>query len=299
MVDWNDYRYFLAVQRSHTLAGAARELGVKHTTVARRLAALEEALGTRLFLQSPDGYTLTQSGKEIAELVVELEKTAGAIELRVAGDDGRIEGTVRLTTSESFNAFFMVHMAELRRKHPRLVVEVFSANRSYDLSRGEADLAIRAAPVDDPSLIARRLACCGWSLYANEVYLAERGTPASPEELAGHDVLGFDDSLRQSPGALWLANHAAGSNCVIRGNSILSVMNAAILGMGLAVLPCFLGDVEPTLRRLTPQVLGTRDVWLVVHPDRARVSRVRAVMQHVTDVMQRAKHLWSGERPCS
>jgi DNA-binding transcriptional LysR family regulator len=296
MLDWNDFRYFLALQRSGTLAAAARELGVKHTTVGRRLAALEEALGAKLFTHSPERFVLTRAGSDIVSLAEELEKTIGAIERRVAGDDARVEGTVRLTTSETFSAFFMKRIADLRARHPKLVVDVLTANRSVDLSRSEADVAVRAAPVDDPNLIAKRLAVCGWSMYANEAYIGQRGSPASPEQLDGHDVLGFDDTLRLSPGAQWLAAHAQGAHHVLRGNSIVSVMNAALVGMGIAMLPCFLGDQERNLRRLTPRVLGTREVWLVVHPDMARVSRVRAVMDFLIEVMGEASGLWSGEQ---
>src|SRR5262249_27261060 len=148
---------------------------------------------------------------------------------------------------------------------PGLLVEVQSANRMLDLARGEADLAVRAAPVTDPNLVARKLAVCGWSMYATEAYIHRHGVPASPEELPSHDVLGFDEALSVSPGAHWLDKHGAGANYVLRGNSIVSLMNAAIVSMGIALLPCFLGDVEKPLRRVTPRVIGTRDVWLVVH----------------------------------
>jgi DNA-binding transcriptional LysR family regulator len=270
---------------------------VKHSTVGRRLAALEAALHTRLFTHTPDGFALTQAGSDIVALAEEIEKNVETIERRAAGDDARIDGVVRLTTSESFSAFFIKRLGELRVRHPNLLVEVLSANRSLDLTRREADLAVRAAPVTDPTLVARRLAVCGWSMYATEGYIVRKGPIASPEQLAGHDVLGFDDTLRQSPGAQWLDAHGAGANQVLRGNSIVSLLNAALVGMGTALLPCFLGDAEPTLRRLTPRVLGVRDVWLVVHPDMARVARVRVVMDFLIELMKREEGLWGGIVP--
>src|SRR5262245_12190294 len=128
VLDWNDLRYFLAVQRAGTLAGAARELNVKHTTVGRRLAALEEALGVKLFTHAPEGFVLTRAGHEIVAHALLMESSVATIERRVAGDDARIEGTVRLTTSESFSKFFVQRLAELRERHPKLLVEVLTDN---------------------------------------------------------------------------------------------------------------------------------------------------------------------------
>src|SRR5262249_17767216 len=146
-LDWNDLRYFLAVQRAGTLAGAARELGVKHTTVGRRLTALEETLGVKLFTHAPEGFVLTRAGSEIVELALSIEASTSAIERRIKGEDSRVEGTVRLTTSESFSKFFVHRLLALRQQHPKLLVEVLSSNRAFDLSRGEADVAVRAGTV--------------------------------------------------------------------------------------------------------------------------------------------------------
>lgn len=284
-MDWNDLRYFLAVRRAGTLAGAARALKVEHSTVSRRLTALEEALGVKLFLRGPDGFTSTPAGDEIAPLAESIEAAIDGINRRVAGGDERIEGTVRLTTSEGMTGFLVKRLGRLRECHPQLLVEVLSGNQSLDLARGEADLAVRLMPTPDPDLVVRKLGECGWGLYAAQGYVRRRGTPPQPDTLTGHDVIAFDDTMAGVPGARWLQAHGAGANVVLRGNSLISVLNACVVGMGIGVLPCFLAASEPTLERLSPAVLGTRDVWLVVHPDRARVARVRVVMDFVAGVM--------------
>jgi DNA-binding transcriptional LysR family regulator len=284
-LDWNDFRHFLAVHRAGTLAGAARGLRVQHSTVGRRLDALEEALGARLFLRTPDGFVLTGAGAAILPLIEEAERALAAAERLVEGGDERIEGIVRLTTSESFSGLLVRRLAELSTLHPQLMVEVLAGNRSLDLSRGEADLAVRIAATTQPDLVCKRIGDAGWSLYASEGYLRRRGAPASPRDLAGHDVIAFDESMAAVPGAIWLDRHGAGARVAIRGNSIPAVLNAAIVGMGLAVIPCFMGDVEPTLSRLTPEVLGSREIWLVFHPDVARIARVRRVIDFVTMVI--------------
>lgn len=283
--DWNDLRYFLAIHREGTLAGAARKLRVQHSTVGRRLETLEKTLGAALFTRTPDGFLLTEAGSQILASAKEAERALTAIERRVAGTDARLDGVVRLTTSEAFSGFLVRHLAELHARHPGLIVEILSGNRVLDLSRGEADIALRLAETTQPDLICKRVGDISWALYAAESYIQRRGAPPSAVDLSGHDVIAFDETMSNIPGALWLNEHAAGTNVILRGNSIVSVLNATIIGMGLAALPCFLAEVEPTLRRLVPETLGSREIWLVFHPDVARIARVRRVIDFVTEII--------------
>lgn len=294
--DWNDFRHFLAIARAGTLVGAGKALGVEHTTVGRRLSALETALGTKLFTRGPEGLALTHAGQEILPLAEEMAARAQAIERRVSGEDARVAGTVRLTASEALSGYLATRLPVLNEQYPDLMVEILSGNRAFDLLRGEADLAVRVREVIEPDLVTRKIAQAGWSLYASPGYLARKGALENVESLAGHEVVGYDDSLAAVPGALWLVEHAAGAKTVLRGNSIMAAFNAATFGVGIAVLPCFIADQEPRLQRLTPRVLGARDVFLVVHPDLARVARVRAVMDFVIDAFAKDALLWSGER---
>jgi DNA-binding transcriptional LysR family regulator len=297
VLDWNDLRYFLAIARAGTLAGAARELRVEHTTVGRRLSAIETALGARLFTRGPDGFTLTDAGTEILPLAEEVAARIERIERCASGADARIEGTVRLTTSESMGGYIVPRLRALRERHSALIVEVLSGNRAFDLMRGEADLAIRVRDVAEPELelVARTLVRAAWSLYASPSYVDRKGALEDPACLRGHDVVGFDPSLGASPGGQWIASHGAGASIVLRANSIVAALNAAIFGMGIAALPCFVADPERALVRLTTDVIGTRNVLLVVHPDLARVARVRAVMDYFVDVFERDAPLWRGE----
>lgn len=297
MLDWNDFRYFLAIFRAGTFAGAARELGVEHTTVGRRLNALETALGARLFIRSPEGMVPTGAGRDMLPLAEEMATRAQAIERRISGNDERMEGIVRVSVSEALSGYLVRQSAGLRDRHPGLMVEMLIGNHASDLLRGEADLAVRARPVTEPDLVAKKLVCAGWSLYASPGYLSRRGPLGEGGCLDGHDVIAFDDSLAGTPGGLWLSDHARGANVAMRGNSLIAVLNAAICGMGIAVIPCFLGAIEPQLQRLTPQVVGARDIFLVVHPDLARVARVRAVMDFIAALFERDRTLWTGTVP--
>ena len=295
-MDWNDLRYFLAVRRAGSLAGAARTLKVEHSTVSRRLAALEDALGATLFLRGPDGFTSTPAGDKLAIHAESMEAAATAIDRQVTGGDERVDGTVRLTTSEVFSGFVVKRLGLLRARHPDLVVEVLSGNQAFDLGRGEADVAIRIMSTSDPELLVRKLVDCGWAMYAARGYVGQRGAPPSPEDLADHDVIGFDETLAKVPGALWLEAHRAGARVVLRANSIMAACNACLAGLGVTVLPCFLGDPEPSLQRLAAKNLGSRPMHLVVHPDRARVARVRVVMDFITEIMTAESQLLHGAR---
>jgi DNA-binding transcriptional LysR family regulator len=276
-LDWNDLRFFLAIHRARTLAGASRTLGVEHTTVGRRLTAMENALGTKLFVRTPDGFSPTTVSHTILVHAEQVEAALVAIE-RIAHDDDRPEGLVRLTTSETFAGYVGRRLGELRARHPKITVEVLSGNANLDLTRREADLALRIAPTKQPELLCRSIAKMGWSLYAARGYVEARGPVTPSETLRGHDVIGFNDSLAQAPGALWFAAHADGANVVLRSGSIPAALNAALGGLGVVAIPCFLGDAEPTLVRLMPDLVGERDMFLVVHPDLAKTARVRVVM---------------------
>ena len=293
-MDWDDIRFFLAIYRSGSSNGAARGLGVQHTTVGRRLTALEAALGTNLFTRTPEGLSPTAAAMEILPLAEAAERSFLAIVRQVGSSDSRIEGQVRLTTSDAFSTYIVRKLPKLRERHPGLTVEILSGNTVFDLSRGEADLAVRMVPTTQPDLICRKVGVAGWSLYASEDYLQRRGKPSSPTELGGHDVIGFDESLAGSPGALWLSQHAKGTHVSLKGNSIGAVVNAAIVGIGLAMVPCYIAASEAALRRVTSEVLSSRDIWLVFHPDAARTARIRIVIDFVAEAISSDAALFAG-----
>ena len=294
-MDWNDLRFFLAAARERSLAGAARRLSVEHTTVSRRLTALETALFAKLFTRSSDGLALTDVGQKLLPQAEAVERTMQVIERTASGCDERIEGVVRVTTSEAFSGFLVKRMGPLREKHPALVVEMLSGNRTFDLLRGEADLAIRLSPVTQGDLVGRKVGDSGWSVYAAPSYLKRKGTPSSIDDLREHDVIGFDETMANLPGAKWLETRLAGANIVMRGNSIVSAFNAAVTGFGIAVLPCLLIEKDAGLARITPDVVSTRDIWLVMHPDLAKLARVRAVIDFIGELIERERTMISGK----
>ena len=297
-MDWNDLRYFLTIARSGSLAKAARELSVEHTTVSRRLSALEGDLGTQLFARGPGGLTLTPAGKDILPIAESIRDQIATLERCVTGTDGRVAGTVRLTIPESGIGYFTQRLTELRSRHPELLIELISDNRTLDIRRGEADLAVRFAPTPDPELIVRKAGRAGWSLYASPGYLARKGPLSSIEDLSGHELIGYADLLSEVSGERWARSLKPPPNVVMRGNSIAGVARAAVEGIGIAPLPCFAAAQEPGLVRITPELVGERDILLVAHPDLVRVARVRATLDFLVELFRRDAELWCG-RPAS
>jgi DNA-binding transcriptional LysR family regulator len=215
----------------------------------------------------------------------------------VAGGDKRVDGIVRIATSESFSGFLVRQLPELKAQHPALTVEVLSGNAAHDLVRREADLAVRFVVTTQPDLICKRLCDVGWTMYASESYLARVGTPKTPIDLHRHDIISFDETMSRSPGAIWLDEHRDGTRVVVRCNSLISALNASIEGMGITVLPCYLADAEPRLRRLTDEVLAARAIWVVFHPDVAQIKRVRTVIDFVSAIITSKAALFRGEKP--
>jgi len=291
-VNWDDLRYFAAVLRNGSLAGAARELGCEHTTVSRRLDSLEAALGAKLFLRAPDGLRPTRAAEELAPLVEQMAHAVDAIERRVAGEDESVSGVVRLTAPEAFVGLVLAQLLVLKSRHPELILQVQADDRALDLTRGEADLALRLVPSKQPDLIVKKLSEVGGAMYASREYIARRGVPEPAHELAGHEVVGYADVLAHVPAARWLAAHGAGATVVFRGNTLLSVLGAVAAGMGLGVLPCVVAAREPRLVRVSSEVLCRGTLSLVVHPDLAEVARVRAVMRFIEELVARERALF-------
>lgn len=286
-MNWDDLRHFLAAHRQRSLAGAARELGCEYTTVGRRIAALEAALGTTLFTRSPDGLTPTPAADELMPFAEQIERSALELQRRVARHDERAEGVVRVTCPEGFSVYVVEQLTELYALHPKLTVEIVTDLRPLDLARGEADVALRMGPTSQQDLVTRTLCVMPWRMFATQEYVERRGAPSPVADLRGHDVVGYDDTLGHVPGARWLAEHAQGATVVFRGNSLRAVLDAAAAGLGLTVLPHFIASREQRLSAIAPDVLGSRTLSLVVHPALKSVARVRLVMDFLMEAVLR------------
>lgn len=288
--DWDDLRYFIRAAQTKTLAGAARALGVEHSTIGRRLTALERAFGAPVFIRGPDGLRLTPLGERVLPLIEEVERAVRSVQELIASDKAR----VRLAVPSGFTTLITGHVARLQEDHPGISLEIDSGSRRVDLKKGEAELALRIGPVADQDLVVQSVGEVGLSLYAADAYLARRPAPTDPRKLAGHEVIGFDQSLAAVPGAKWLALHGAGTTVVLRCREMTDMLAAASAGLGLAVLPCMLGDTQPALKRLTDEVLASNKLSLVYRREMLRVLPVRAVITFVNMVIREHARFISG-----
>ena len=272
-VDWDGLRYFLAVARAGTLSGAARRLRVEHTTIARRIAAVERDLGAKLFLRNPRGYVPTSVGEALVE-------AAGSIDVEVdravriaRGQDVAMQGSVRVATADLLATHLIVPaLPDLLRAHPEIRVEIVSDTRQHDLSRREADLALRLGGSSDERLMARKLGRLGFGLYAARARRRNVDLRTSP-------YVAFDESVGHLPHDDWLAEHAPHARVVLRANRQQTLIEAVRQGIGLGILPCLAADGDRSLVRLKgPAQVFSRDISLLVHADVQRSRRVRVVM---------------------
>lgn len=290
MFDWNDLRYLLAVARTGSLVAAGKELGVQHTTVARRLKALEDEVGP-LLNRSGAATTLTELGKELVVTAEEMEAKAVAFVQRKATTETR----VRMTAPSTFASYFIRQIEVFRERHPKIVIEVLSENRLYDLEKGEADLAIRLHSEVVSSLVDRKLVPPAWSLYVSQAYLARNERPGL-DDIERADFIGFDSGpLSKGVGAEWLAKENPNAKIAFRANTIEQVLDAALQGLGLAFLPCFIGDREPRLERVWNHALHNRYARLVYTPDAARRPAVRTVIDYIVEIFDRDADLFTGK----
>jgi DNA-binding transcriptional LysR family regulator len=280
--DWDDLRIFLAAVRAGTLAGAARALRVEHTTIGRRLSSLERSLGAPVVLRGPDGIKPTPLGELIVPIAEQMERAVSTVRDHALLRRAR----VRLAMPSGLAGLFAPRIAELQQRHQKLSLEIMSGSRPVDLRKGEADLAIRLAPITDKDLVMRTLCETGWALYASQAYLSRRAAPRDSDDLAGHDVIGYDPSLAAVPAAGWLEARSAKANVVLRSREITDMMAAALSGVGLAVLPCIVADRETKLARLTKETIATRTVSLVYRRELKLSRELRAVIDMVVDVMR-------------
>jgi DNA-binding transcriptional LysR family regulator len=292
---WDDLRVFLTLAREGNLTAAARQLEVSHPTVARRIKALEEAFGARLFDRLPDRFVLTAAGEELLADAQAMERAAESIHRRSAGLSDTAHGTVRLSAGEAMTAFIARHLPRLRRNLQCVEIELVASHMLANLSRREADLLIREQVPDLASIVTRRLGRVAYAVYGSATL-----TPAASVPDGQHPMpwLGFDDDHNYMPGQSWMRDRLEGARPQVRVNNWLVLHEAARAGAGLAVLPCYLGDGEPALRRLGPILQEVAaDQWLLVHRDLRSLPRVRAVMDALIQLFQEERAVIEGQRP--
>ena len=288
MYDWNDLRFFLELSRRGRLISAARKLHVDHTTVSRRIAALENELNARLFDKSPRGYKLTDAGLRLLPYAEQMEAQSNRLYQEISGKDARLSGTVRLAAPEALGAHIIAHnMGLFRQIHPDIELELVAESRRTSLSKREADIAITLARPSTGRVIAWKLCDYRLKLYGAQKYLENHPKISNIEGLAGHDFISYIDDLIQMPELRFLDQVIKDPHVVFRSTNVMAQYNATLDSIGLSLVHCFMADQDPRLIPVLPEDISIdREYWLVVHEDLRHVARVDAVCRFLTQTLK-------------
>ena len=294
-LSWDEFRLVKSIADARSLVGAAELLGVNHSTVFRRLAAVETAVGARLFERSRAGYEPTPAGEEMIALATTMGDAIVEFERRVAGRDFKPTGELCVTTVESIGQHFMpAILAQFQALNPGVTVELILSSQPLNLSRRDADIAIRLTNDPPEALVGRRICTGRWAVY----YRRDAAGGSESGSLGSVPFIGFGDgSGTASSGRRWIDAHIEPERLVAKTNSIHCMLELASQGFGAAILPCFLGDRRPDLARLgEPLPELDTGLWMLTHADLRRSARVRAFMDFAGAELAKRRRELEGEQ---
>src|SRR5918993_1458276 len=281
-LEWDDFRLVKIIAEANGLAGAAEKLGVNHSTVFRRLGQMEENLGVKLFERHRTGYVLTTAGEEMTALAEQMDENVTAFPGRLGGQAVAPAGELRVTTNDTLLVHLLTPIfARFIKACPEMRLDVVLANQALNLSKRDADVAIRAT--DDPpeTLIGRRVATIAWAVYGRAADFPEPRPPDSPDSRALFDRtwVALGDNLAGLKAARFVRERVAPENIVYKVNTVLGLAEAVEAGTGIGPLPCFIADAKPNLVRLSdinPEF--SAGLWLLTHPGLRPSARGRGLM---------------------
>lgn len=290
MLDWDDLRLFLAVARAGRMAGAGRRLGMDHSTIARRLTRLEGVVGSRLLDRGPRGVELTEAGQKLVDHAERMEGEVIAATGTLGGRDARISGAVRLATPEAFGTYLVAPNAHrLYQAYPDLRLELAPESQLVSLANRDADAAIMLNRPTSGPIVARHLIDYRLGLYASRAYLDAHG-PIRVDQLSDHPFAWYIDARIDIPELRFLSEVSVDAIPVFRSTSIAAQHAAVAGGLGLGVLHLFAADDDPELVRVLPETVEIRrSYWLAIHADQQRLPRVRAVVDFLGDIVDKAR----------
>ena len=291
MLDWNDLRYFLAVAREGSTLAAGRMLRVSQTTVARRIAALEKALGLPLFDKRQAGYALTTAGEELLDRAEKVEFAADGFSQAAVAHARELSGTVRITTEEIYAITLLAPLlAELHQRHPEIRIDLDTSQTLRDLGAGEADISLRSTKEDQQpaGLVGRQLCIDDWTLYCSRDYAARHGAPRNLRELGSHPIIGGGGGHLWVHYQAWLKTLGLEDQVAMHHATSGGLLSGVRSGFGIAVLPCVIADGDPDLLRcLAPRSDHGRILWLFTHERCRHSPRVRAVIDFLYEGLRR------------
>ena len=285
-MNWDDMRFFLALSREGSVSGAGRALGVKHTTVARRIRVLEERLGTRLFDRLPDGYAMTQVAENIFKHALAMEVLSQAVDREAFGRDAELAGPLKLTVgNELADRVILPKLRVFRKAYPLIDLQLLTTTGLVDLAAREADIAVRLTSKPPDYLVGREVVRLQHGIY---------GTTRTLRELSNPDVILFESETEQPP---WVTENFLNAQTVLRVDDVASMVSATKNHIGLSRMPCFIGDSIAGLRRLdVPLKPSDWGVWILSHIDLIATARVRVCREFLLKTIEQQRPLIQGEK---
>lgn len=282
-LNWDDLKYLVVVSRNDSLAKAAAVLKVNHSTVFRRINSLEEALGSKIFIRSSDGYHLSELGMDILGYVEDIVDRVADIQLVLDNQNNGLYGQINLTVPHNFGYCFLPkYISEFQKEHPEIIVNLHITNDDCNLSKREADLAIRACPAPPEYLVGKHLYSLRWSAYASAQYLKEFGTPTDIDDLTNHKLISSHINLTNLPAFKWIRENIPPSNITARSNDLVSMSALAEAGVGIAILPD--DQAKPELERLfSVDFVHPSNIWLLFHPDMRNCRRLKVFKDYLLE----------------
>lgn len=293
-MDWDDVRVFLAVARSGQLLGAARALNLNHATAARRITALETALGSRLFVRRTNGTALSAAGERFLPHAERMESEMLAAREAVGAEDLALSGTVRIGAPDGFGVGYLAaRLGQLTERHPGLRLELVPVPRTFSLSRREADIAVTLERPREGRLVARKLVDYSLGLFASRQYLEEHPAPLTAEELGQHRLVGYVEDLIFTPALDYTAEVLRGWRSDLAISSAMGQFEAVRAGAGIGILHGFMARRDAGLIPVLPEIRLERAYWVAMHEDLRQIRRVAVVAEHLATIVAADRQLFA------
>ncbi len=287
-MNWDDLRLFLAVARTGSISGAARQLGIQHSTVSRRMHRFEEAIGARLIERKKSGYVLTHAGEQVAATATRMETEILGVDGALADLDARLSGTLRVTAINNMASTVLMPMfARFCELHPHVELHVMVSNNDASLAEREADVAIRLSNSPPDTLIGKRVLTVASAIYGSKTYLRKLERDGGEPRWIGVECCGFHKT--------WTRQHCGEAAHHFVSDDTLLTLSAIKQGLGVSILPCFMGDTEPMLVRYhEPDPGFDLGLWLLFHPDLKHTARVLAFHRFMIEAIEQQRGLFEG-----
>lgn len=294
--NWDLYRFFLAVARAGSIAGASTDLRESPATVGRKIRELETALSATVFDRGVSGVKLTSCGSQILPHAEQLERGVMTISDTIFNDNGQTKGTVKVTAPGGLGQILLApRLKELHDLYPFVRVQLTLSTRRLNLLNREADIAVRIGAPDQERLIGKKLCQIGFGIYASHEYLQELSPFRTVDDLTGHNIIAATGSLAHTKQSVEFARISDRCNVALATDNIHAQLEAVKSGLGLAAFPRYLGDANSDLVELLPGILqSTDDLWILMHPDLRDIARIRLVSDFISDI---CKHALSDHKP--